>query len=419
MARKLAALFPGQGSQFIGMGKKLCETYDCAARVYQEANDYLNYDLSKICFEGSNSKLNKMDNMLLAIFCTSVAMYEVYKEKAFAEPEFMLGHSLGEYSALVCSEAISFKDALKLIKLRCEYAEEVYKTGKYSVLVVDHLPIDIIENLCIRISGENKKIEIAAYNTSMQALVGGHNEGIEELENELATMGADITPLLSSAPFHTNAMAEYVVPFYEELSKVEISKPKCRVISNVSGKEYTDCLSIKMGLAKQLSSSVLWKQSIQHVARYDIDGFVEIGSKSILTGFVATDFPYIEAFALGQNEDKQRFEQYMKAGENDYYNFIAWSLGIVVSLENRNWDDIQYQAGVIEPYEKCEKILREVEENRRRLNKEDVIEACRLLQSAADTKRAVNNIFEVKVKRLFEKTGIDFNEYAYLFHFSE
>lgn len=419
MSKKLAVLFPGQGSHFIGMGKKLCETYDCALRVYQEANDYLNYDLRKICFEGGISKLNKMDNMLLAIFCTNVAMYKVYKEKAFVEPEFMLGHSLGEYSALVCSEAISFTDALKLIKLRCQYAEDVYKTGKYSVLVVEQLAIEKIESLCTSISGKDKKVEIAAYNTSMQALVGGDNECVEELEKELTLLAATTTPLLTSAPFHTNAMSEYVAPFYEAIDQIEINMPKYRIISNVSGKEYTDSLSIKMGLAKQLALPVLWRQSMQYVARFDIDGFVEIGPKSVLTGFAREDFPHKESFALGQNEDKARFEHYVKEGENNYSKFIAWSLGVVVSLENRNWDDAEYQAGVVEPYERVEKILTDAEENGRYLNKEDMIESCRMLQSVADTKKVSNEIFETKVKRLFEKTGIDIEEYTYLFHFSE
>jgi len=419
MSKKIAILFPGQGSHFIGMGKTLCETYACAAQVFQDANDYLGYDLRKICFEGGISKLNKMDNMLLAIFCTNVAMYKVYREKAFIEPAYMLGHSLGEYSALVCSEAISFTDALDLIKLRCCYAQNVWETDKYSVLVVDKLPIEKIESLCTSFSMKEKKVEIAAYNTSMQALIGGDNECVEALETELIDLGATITPLLTSAPFHTYAMSEFVTPFYEAMDQIEIKCPKYPVISNVFGKEYTDSLSIKMGLAKQLSSPVLWNQSMKYVTRCGIDGFVEIGPKSVLTSFVREDFPNSDSFAFGQKEDYKRFESYVNHGHDNYGQFLAGSLGIAVSLENSNWDDKEYQLGVIEPYEKVEKVLVDSEENQAPINKNDLVLACNMLQSVADTKKASKEIFASKVKCLFEKTGIDIDDYMELFHFSE
>ncbi len=284
---KRAFLFPGQGSQTVGMGKDIYEKYDEAKKIYDEASKISGIDIKKLCFEGPEEILNKTENTQIAILTTSLAILEVLKSKGI-EAEITCGLSLGEYCALIYSGIISFEDGIKLIKKRGYYMGNLIPDEEYEMAAVIGLDSSKIEEICKEVKDLGKFVVPANYNCSSQTVVSGVKDAVEEVIEKLKEAGAKrVIPLKTSGPFHTEKLIEAKKAYKKELENVtfNLNKNSVKVIKNLDGTYYNSNDDIKEILAKHIISSVRFDRAIKLMKEENVDEYVEIGPRKNINRF--------------------------------------------------------------------------------------------------------------------------------------
>ncbi|WIV10827.1 ACP S-malonyltransferase [Proteiniborus sp. MB09-C3] len=281
---KVAFLFPGQGAQYIGMGKEITDKYSIANRIFDAASEILSLDMKKLCFQGPDEELTKTEFTQPAILTTSIAVLKVI-EKYGLSAEVCAGLSLGEYSALVYSQALSFEEAVGLVRKRGKYMQEAVPLGKGTMAAILGLDDDTIVQIIDKAS-EKGIIEGANYNCPGQVVLSGEIEAIREACNIAKEKGAKKATILSvSAPFHCSMLAGAGENLKSELEKVTINKPAKSFISNVTGNYVNNAEEIRDLLIRQVSMPVLWEQSIERMINDGVDTLIEIGPGKTLIGF--------------------------------------------------------------------------------------------------------------------------------------
>ncbi|SDD50681.1 [acyl-carrier-protein] S-malonyltransferase [Paenibacillus sp. CF095] len=357
--KNIAFLFPGQGSQYIGMGKELHQEFNIVKETFDEANEVLGYDLRKICFEGSLRTLNDPENMLPAILTVSVSSYRAYMEMVGEEASFMAGHSLGEYSALTCSGAISFADALKLVHLRSSLAKQV-KNGIMSV--ISGVNRQDVLSVCKEQGEREEIVAIACWNGPDQFVISGHEDAIARAEDQLALLNAQSTPILMTPPFHSPLMSIVVSQLKEELEKYSFENFRVPVIANVTALPYKDTQDVINNLTLQLTKTVRWSETIAFLQEQGIEKTIEMGPKAVLTDLMRSHSPII-SLSYGQKDHRQTIVETLKSNQpGNVSTVVTRSLAVAVATRNKNFDSEQYRIGVEEPYEKIEKLQAELEE---------------------------------------------------------
>lgn len=284
MTNKLAFIFPGQGSQYVGMGSDFYQSFEESKKVFDEASEILNMDLKGLCFNGKEEDLQKTENTQPAILATSIAILKALQKRGL-DCEYTAGLSLGEYSSLVMSEALDFKDAIKVVKERGKFMQEAVPLGVGGMVAVLGLNRDNLPSL-LYTSKNFGRVEVANYNSPEQIVLSGEIDGLKVACEEAVKLGAKkAVPLSVSAPFHSSLLASAGEKLKSELSKVEIKDTKKKFISNVDGTLISNKEDIKEKLVDQVSSSVLWQQSVEYMINNGVDTFVEIGPGKSLSGF--------------------------------------------------------------------------------------------------------------------------------------
>lgn len=280
---KIALVFPGQGSQYVGMAKDLYENNQKAKGLIDDALSDLNIDLKDIMFNGSNEELSKTENTQPAILVHSISLLKALEEEIDLKYDACLGLSLGEYSALVASNAIDFKDAISLVKKRGKLMQDAVPSGVGSMAAVLGLDRDTIKSVIDSIN--DGVIEVANYNSPGQIVISGENEKIDEAIIKLKEKGAKRAVKLNvSGPFHSSMLNSVGEKLKVELDKINIKRPSIPVISNVNASYYED--NVKDLLINQVSSSVLWEDSIERLLDEGYDTFIEVGPGKALKGFI-------------------------------------------------------------------------------------------------------------------------------------
>jgi [acyl-carrier-protein] S-malonyltransferase len=282
---KTAFIFPGQGAQYIGMGKELFQNIEVCKNIFDIADKELNFELSKLCFEGTESELNITENTQPAILTTSIAALMALREHGI-KCDVTAGLSLGEYSALVCSGSMDFRDAVKLVKKRGRFMQEAVPVGIGTMAAILGLDADLVYEACTEASTSGI-VEIANLNCPGQIVIAGEIAAVEHALELAKEKGAKRVMLLSvSAPFHTSMLRPAAEELETELKKINIKDFTIPLMTNVNGDYVKSKEDIKANLKLQVMSSVLWETIIRNMIKDGVDTFVEIGPGKVLSGFV-------------------------------------------------------------------------------------------------------------------------------------
>lgn len=282
---KTAFIFPGQGSQYIGMGQDFYEKILESKNVFDEANEVLDMDLSGLIFNGNEEDLKKTENTQPAILTTSIAILKAM-EKEGIDCDFTAGLSLGEYSSMVMSKAIDFSDALKVVRERGKFMQEAVPEGVGGMAALLGLDRENL-SLVVESAKDYGVVEVANYNSPDQIVISGDKAGIEIACAKALELGAKkVVPLQVSAPFHSSLLNAAGERLSKELESIKINEFSKKVISNVDGVMIKNKDDIKAKLVDQVSHSVLWQQSVEYMINQGVDTFVEIGPGKSLSGFV-------------------------------------------------------------------------------------------------------------------------------------
>ncbi|MCJ8316081.1 ACP S-malonyltransferase [Idiomarina sp.] len=279
-----ALFFPGQGSQSVGMLGELADEFGIIKETFAQASDALGYDVWELVQQDPNNQLNETQFTQPALLTASVALYRVAKDKGLGDDLVMAGHSLGEYSALVCAGAIDFKDAVKLVEARGKFMQEAVADGEGAMAAVIGLDDDVIKQICEE-QAQGEVVTPVNYNSPGQVVIAGHASAVSRAGEALKEAGAKrVLPLPVSVPSHCALMKPAAEKLKQELESITVKSPVIDVINNVDVMVETDPVAIKDALVRQLYCPVRWTESVEKAADMSVEKAFEVGPGKVLTG---------------------------------------------------------------------------------------------------------------------------------------
>jgi [acyl-carrier-protein] S-malonyltransferase len=304
----IAFLFPGQGSQYVGMGKLLAEQYPSAAQVFRLADEVLQFPLSQLCFEGPEAELRKTENQQPALLAVSAAAFAVLQEHGFG-PDIVAGHSLGEYSALYAAGAIRLESALTLVRKRGRYMQEAVPPGVGAMAALLKLPEGKLEQILTE-AADGEVVTAANFNSPDQIVIAGHTRAVQramELAKDAGAKRAIALPV--SAPFHCPLMRGAQERMGPELQAIEFFDLRLPLINNWQAREVTTGAEARSGLFEQIPNPVRWTETIRLLAQNGIKRFVEVGAGSVLTGLCRSIDPALRGAKFGEPPDLDKVKE--------------------------------------------------------------------------------------------------------------
>jgi len=308
---KTAFVFPGQGSQYVGMGKDLWENFDQVKRLYEEASETLGYDVKELSFNGPQEELSKTFRTQPCILTASIAAYKVLSSQGVTA-YVMAGHSLGEYSALVAAGVISFKDAVLLTEKRGVFMQEAVPEGQGLMAAIIGLDRQKVDDICLSV--ETGYVSPANYNSPGQIVIAGEKQAVEDAMKMAKHAGAKRALALAvSAPSHCTLMVEASNRLAELLNTLEIKNPDVPIVNNADAIFLTSAERIKTSLVNQLNSPLLWEDSIRNMVETGIDTFIEVGPGKVLSGLIKRIEPSVKLYNVEDSASLKRTLEELKA----------------------------------------------------------------------------------------------------------
>jgi [acyl-carrier-protein] S-malonyltransferase len=298
----IAFLFPGQGSQYTGMGRELAERYSAARRVFDDADRILGFPVSTLCFEGPDEELKKTENTQVALLTISIAAYRVMEENGY-RAALVAGHSLGEYSALVAANSLDFGDALRLVRKRGRYMQEAVPEGVGAMAAILKLPADQLDRV-LEEAAQGEVVSAANLNSPDQVVIAGHAKAVERAMAIAKSAGARRTVALAvSAPFHCSLMRPAQMRLRADLDATEFKDLSTPLINNWEARLIDRGEEAREGLYQQIPKPVRWTETVREMVRRGIERFVEIGPGAVLSGLARSIDPTLRGIKFGEPGD--------------------------------------------------------------------------------------------------------------------
>jgi len=301
---KIAYVFPGQGSQYVGMSYDFYREFHQSADVFHEAEQALRMslpDLVEVVLKGPDEKLNRTVYTQPGILVASYAIYKVVEDMGFPKPDFVAGHSLGEYTALLVAGGIELFEAVRLTYIRGKYMQEAVPEGKGAMAAVLKIPPSEVEKIC----GEGV-VEPANYNSPQQTVISGEKQAVERASELAKERGARVIPLKVSVPSHCSLMKDAADAFRLKLAQTPIKNIALPIVQNYTAAEHTMAHEIRENLYRQMFSSVRWYQSVEYMVDKGVDTFIEVGPKNVLSKLIQQTSPNVRVFNIEKVEDLEK-----------------------------------------------------------------------------------------------------------------
>lgn len=293
---KIAFVFPGQGSQHIGMGKALCDAFPYVRELFDQADAALGYSISKLCFDGPDTDLVRTENTQPALLTCSVAALEVLRREQALDPALCAGHSLGEYSALVAAGCLDFADAVRLVHLRGRFMQEAVPEGLGAMAALVGLSSDDVALLCREVSTDTEKVQAANENGAGQVVISGHKPAVERAMAQAKAKGCKLVKALPvSAPFHSALMEPAAVKLAQQLHAIVVCEPKITVVANIDAEAYPqgDASAVRDRLVRQVAGTVRWEGCVKKLVSLGATAIIEVGPGKVLAGLIKRIAPTV------------------------------------------------------------------------------------------------------------------------------
>lgn len=309
---KIAFVFPGQGSQSVGMGKDIYDNLSSARTLYEQADQKLGFPLTQLVFEGPDHELKQTINTQPALLTTSIALYQAFAAKGIS-PDYVAGHSLGEYSALTAAGVITFEDAVGIVRARGEYMEQAVPGGQGAMAAVLGGEREALSKLCADVTQGGHPVELANVNCPGQIVVSGCKEGVDQIVARVKEIGAKrAIPLEVSGPFHSSLMKSAADRLSDKLTAIPFKDAGIPVIANVTAEPVIQAEEISKLLVEQVYSPVLWADSVSWLITQGVDTFVEIGPGNVLTGLIKKIDKSVRTFNVNGLESLEQTAESLK-----------------------------------------------------------------------------------------------------------
>ncbi|MDK8180619.1 ACP S-malonyltransferase [Paenibacillus sp. UMB4589-SE434] len=417
---KWAIWFPGQGSQQVGMGKALTEKYTEARQVFEEANDALGFDLTKLCFEGPLDQLTRTEFAQPAILATSIASFRVFQNYFSTVPDVLAGHSLGELSALTAAGTMSVADAVRLVNRRGQLMQEAAVSGG-AMAAIQGLEAQQVDKVCTQCSNESGTVVVSNYNNRSQTVISGESQAVERAMSQLEALGGIAIPLKVSAPFHSPYMEQASLKFQSELQAISFKSLAVPVLSNVTAKPYVSEAEIIPLLTRQMTSAVQWQAMMDWMKAEGVTYAVEMAPNQVLTQLAARGGMPFKTYTYNQPKEWEQVPADLRnampavtaehtSGEDVHIvnekakKFVIRALAIAVCTKNSNWNDDEYRRGVIEPYREVQQIQEELDRTGAIPTRDQMDRALHMLCSVFETKRTPDQERDERFEQLFDET---------------
>jgi len=409
--KKLAILFSGQGSQYVGMGKGLFEQHQSVRDLFTEASDVLGLNMENLCFSESAEVLNSTENTQPAILLCSVAAWQVFQTQTGLIPGAMAGHSLGELSALVGTGALTLEDGLKLARARGLAMAKCGNDGKTGMSAVTKLTREHLESVCNETDGFGETFVVANFNSPRQQVLSGNVDALKALGDKLKAEGGGVIPLRVSGAFHSPYMQPASEAFAEVINSVALNTPTIPVIANVTAQPHGNADSIKQSLIAQITSPVLWQDTLNYLAQeVAIDTFVEAGPKDVLKKLATTTLPNVSAFALDKPEDEKAMNEALQTAikaRKERPTVLGKCMAVAVATRNTNFDNDAYQQGVVLPYQQLKDMHEKHSAAGTSASADEMITAVNLLQQIMLCKGSSEQEQKMRFRQVAEQTGCE------------